>query len=107
MNTWPNGGAPGGPCEGLDDNETEQSRVVRSSWSDSSQHASSKPGAVQMRRVSSRSALRAPTLNLRSSPPQKSPLPGTAWRSGHRCGSRCVPLQQVQFASVVDDLRVD
>ena len=34
------------------------------------------------RRVSSRSALRAPTSNLRSSSPQKSPPPGTPCRSG-------------------------
>ena len=47
MNTWPNRGASGGPCGGLVDNETEQSREVRSSKSDSSQQASSKPGAVQ------------------------------------------------------------
>ena len=26
MNTWPNRGASGGPCGGLEDNETEQSR---------------------------------------------------------------------------------
>jgi hypothetical protein len=36
-----------------------------------------------MRRVRLRSALRAPTPGLRSSPPQKSPLPGTACRDGH------------------------
>jgi len=34
----------------------------------------------QPRRVSLRSALRAPTSALRSSPPQKSPLPGAARR---------------------------
>ena len=49
MNTWPNRGASGGPCGGRVDNETEQSREVRSSKSDSSQQASSKPGAVQFK----------------------------------------------------------
>ena len=34
------------PLRGLKDNETKQSREVRSSWSDSSQQASSKLGAV-------------------------------------------------------------
>ena len=47
MNTWPNRGASGGPCGGLDDNEIKQSREVRPSRSDSSQQASSKLGAVQ------------------------------------------------------------
>ena len=37
------------PLRGLDDNEIKQSRDVRSSWSDSSQQASSKPGAVHSR----------------------------------------------------------
>ena len=46
MNTWPNRGASGGPCGGLEDNEAEQSREVSPSRSDSSQQASSKPGAV-------------------------------------------------------------
>ena len=48
MNTWPNRGASGGPCGGLEDNEAEQSREVSPSRSDSSQQASSKPGAVQL-----------------------------------------------------------
>ena len=50
----------------------------------------------QRRRVSLRSALRAPAPSLRSSPPQKSPRPGTACRAatveslsrGARAGSR-------------------
>ena len=46
MNTWPNRGASGGPCGGLEDNEIEQSIEVRPRRSDSSQQASSKPGAV-------------------------------------------------------------
>jgi len=37
----------------------------------------------QPRRVSQRSALRAPPSKLRSSPPQKSPLPGAARREVH------------------------
>ena len=49
MNTWPNRGASGGPCGGLADNEIKQSREVSPSRSDSSQQASSKPGAVQER----------------------------------------------------------
>ena len=40
------------PLRGLDDNEIKQSRDVRSSWSDSSQQASSKPGAVHSGRKS-------------------------------------------------------
>ena len=36
------------------------------------------------RQASLRSALRAPTSNLRSSPPQKSPTPGAACREAHR-----------------------
>ena len=47
MNTWPNRGASGGPRGGLADNEIKQSREVSPSRSDSSQQASSKPGAVQ------------------------------------------------------------
>ena len=47
MNTWPNRGASGGPCGGLDDNEIKQTREVRPRRPDSSQQASSKPGAVQ------------------------------------------------------------
>ena len=46
MSTWPNRGASGGPCGGLEDNDAEQSREVSPSRSDSSQQASSKPGAV-------------------------------------------------------------
>ena len=47
MNTWPNRGAPGGPCGGLRDHQIKHSKEVRSRRSDSSQQASSKPGAVQ------------------------------------------------------------
>ena len=47
MTTWPNRGASGGPCGGLEDNEIKQSIEVRPRRSDSSQQASSIPGAIQ------------------------------------------------------------
>ncbi len=55
----------------------------------------------QLRRVRSRSALRAPTEGLRSSSPQKSPPPGTARRAAPVCGFRrehhqCVPQRRVR-----------
>jgi hypothetical protein len=47
MNTWPNrGGASGGPCGGLEERKSEP-KTVRPTRSDSSQQASSNPGAVQ------------------------------------------------------------
>jgi hypothetical protein len=47
MSTWPNrGGASGGPCGGLEERKTE-ANAVRPTRSDSSQQASSRPGAVQ------------------------------------------------------------
>ena len=46
MSTWPNRGASGGPCGGLEERKTEPN-TVRPTRSDSSQQASSKPGAVQ------------------------------------------------------------
>ena len=45
MSTWPNRGASGGPCGGLEERKTE-ANAVRPTRSDSSQQASSKPGAV-------------------------------------------------------------
>ena len=45
MSTWPNRGASGGPCGGLEERKTEP-KTVRPSRSDSSKPASSKPGAV-------------------------------------------------------------
>jgi hypothetical protein len=42
----------------------------------------------QPRRVSQRSALRAPTSGLRSSPKQKSPAPGAARREAHEPGGQ-------------------
>ena len=47
MSTWPNRGASGGPCGGLEERKTE-ANAVRPTQSDSSQQASSKPGAVQV-----------------------------------------------------------
>ena len=46
MSTWPNRGASGGPCGGLIERKSEQPKPVRPRRSDSSQQASSKPGAV-------------------------------------------------------------
>ena len=46
MSTWPNRGASGGPCGGLEERKSEP-KTVRPTRSDSSQQASSKPGAVQ------------------------------------------------------------
>ncbi len=46
MSTWPNRGASGGPCGGLEERKIEP-KIVRPSRSDSSKPASSKPGAVQ------------------------------------------------------------
>ena len=46
MSTWPNRGASGGPCGGLEERKSEP-KTVRPIRSDSSQQASSKPGAVQ------------------------------------------------------------
>jgi hypothetical protein len=45
MSTWPNRGASGGPCGGLEEWKSEP-KTVRPTRSDSSQQASSKPGAV-------------------------------------------------------------
>ena len=60
MRTWPNRGASGGPCGGLKERENPNSQTatltIRPARSDSSQQASSKPGAVQR---SSKSALGA------------------------------------------------
>ena len=47
MSTWPNQGASGGPCGGLEERKSEP-QTVRPTRSDSSQQASSKPGAVQL-----------------------------------------------------------
>ena len=50
MSTWPNRGASGGPCGGLEERESKTptaNLTIRPSGSDSSQQASSKPGAVQ------------------------------------------------------------
>ena len=47
MSTWPNRGASGGPCGGLEERKTEHT-TVRPTRSDSSQQASSKPGAVHV-----------------------------------------------------------
>jgi hypothetical protein len=52
MSTWPNRGASGGPCGGLNEGESKPPTPhtwVRSLRSDSSQQASSKAGAVQLR----------------------------------------------------------
>ncbi len=46
MSTWPNRGASGGPCGGLEERKSEP-KPVRPTRLDSSQQASSKPGAVQ------------------------------------------------------------
>ena len=49
MSTWPNRGASGGPCGGLKERESRNQATnlsVRPIGSDSSQQASSKPGAV-------------------------------------------------------------
>jgi hypothetical protein len=46
MSTWPNRGASGGPCGGLEEKKIEP-KTVRPRRSDSSQLASSKLGAVQ------------------------------------------------------------
>ena len=49
MCTWPNRGASGGPCGGLEERESQNPRTnltVRPTGSDSSQQASAKPGAV-------------------------------------------------------------
>ena len=48
MSTWPNRGTSGGPCGGLIVRKSEQPKPVRPRRSDSSQQASSKPGAVQL-----------------------------------------------------------
>jgi len=45
MSTWPNRGASGGPCGGLEERKSEP-KTVRPTRLDSSQQASSKPGAV-------------------------------------------------------------
>ena len=50
MSTWPNRGASGGPCGGLQERKIEP-KTVRPRRPDSSQQASSKPGAVQPRSV--------------------------------------------------------
>jgi hypothetical protein len=50
MSTWPNRGASGGPCGGRkrENPKTQTANLtVRPTRSDSSQQASSKPGAVQ------------------------------------------------------------
>ena len=50
MNTWPNRGASGGPCGGWkrDNPKTQTANLtLRPTGSDSSQQASSKPGAIQ------------------------------------------------------------
>ena len=50
MSIWPNWEASGGPCVGLDEGESQNpssNLIVRPTGSDSSQQASSKPGAVQ------------------------------------------------------------
>ena len=51
MNTWPNRGASGGPCGGLEERENPKTQTpnlsIRSTRSDSSQQASAKPGVVQ------------------------------------------------------------
>lgn len=51
MGTWPNRGASGGPCGGLEERENPNAQAanltIRPTGSDSSQQASSKPGAVQ------------------------------------------------------------
>jgi hypothetical protein len=47
MNTWLNRGASGGPCGGLEERKPEP-KAVRPNRSDSSQQASSIPGAVQL-----------------------------------------------------------
>ena len=52
MSTWPNRGASGGPCGGLEERKTE-ANAVRPTRSDSSQQASSKPGAVHSESVTS------------------------------------------------------
>jgi hypothetical protein len=46
MSTWPNRGASGGPCGGLEERKSEPNTVKPTRF-DSSQQASSKPGAVQ------------------------------------------------------------
>jgi hypothetical protein len=54
MSTWPNRGASGGPCGGWkrENPKTQAANLtVRPTQSDSSQQASSKPGAVQSRIV--------------------------------------------------------
>ena len=48
MSTWPNRGASGGPCGGLNEGNPKHQRAVRSRRSDSSQQASSKAGAVHI-----------------------------------------------------------
>jgi hypothetical protein len=45
MSTYSNRGASGGPCGGLEETKSEPN-TVRPTRSDSSQQASSKPGAV-------------------------------------------------------------
>ena len=46
MNTWPNRGRLRRPLRGADEVKSEEPEQVRSRRSDSSQQASSKPGAV-------------------------------------------------------------
>ncbi len=56
MSTWPNRGASGGPCGGLKERENSKTPAtnltIRPTGSDSSQQASSKPGAVHSARTS-------------------------------------------------------
>ena len=55
MSTWPNRGASGGPCGGLKERKSEPN-TVRPTRLDSSQQASSKPGAVQLGTITSSAA---------------------------------------------------
>ena len=74
MSTWPNRGASGGPCGGLEERKTE-ANAVRPTRSDSSQQASSKPGAVQSMVLSTgKRAWRMQRCTRRSSRWAASPL---------------------------------
>jgi len=62
MNTWPNRGASGGPCGGLEERENPKTQTpnlsIRSTRSDSSQQASAKPGVVHIASAARKDLLR-------------------------------------------------